>query len=413
MGKRTRSSPAWLADERARTALVALWALVVQSAFLVSDPLFRSPVSLLFVGDGPAFLQEAWRIAQGAPREIGNLPFHPPLASWILVPLWKLFGEPAAASAAAKLLMAALAAATYALLYRLIRARIPHALPIALLLPLSAGELFLVSAASNEVPYRLLLVALLALGFRWPLLAGALHGLAALTRPEHLVFALLLGVGLALFAPERRRYAAVAALAMALVLAPHTLLLGRTLARYNAEHAQQLPAPLPVVVPVSFYGPLNFALAQREEELHFARRTLPPAPAGPAILDPTFPPHHEVIVSGYALGLAEIRDRPGRFLARSAAKVGHSLRALTFGWTGRDLPAGGRWLRQPVDVAHAGTRSGRRSVSPASRTGSGLCAGSARCSRWGWRYWCIASGSTRSSSLTCAACWWWRRSRSR
>jgi hypothetical protein len=275
------------------------------------------------------------------------------LTSWLLVPLWWVLGSAPAVSFAAKVVMAAFSSATYALFYRLIRDRLPQALTICLLLPLSFGELVLTSAVSGEVVYRLLLLVLVALGFRRPFLAGLLHGAAALARPEHLPAALALAVITALLRPARRRFVAVAAAGAALLLVPHGVATARFLGAYNQEHRAELARPLPVVVPVSFYGPLNFALAQREEGIHFSRRSLPEAPAGPEILDPTFPPHNEAITRGYALGLAEIARRPGRFLARTAAKLGHSLQALGHGWTWRDLPKGGPWIRQPVDVAFA------------------------------------------------------------
>ncbi len=331
--------------------MVFVWACLVHGATLAANPLARTPVSAFFFGDGPIYLEQARRLAEGSPLLNFGLPYHPPLTAWLCVPLWWLLGDPPAAFLAAKALMIGLCAGGYALFHHLVRERLPHALLVCLLLPLSFGELALASTVSSEVVYRGLLMVLLLLGWRWPLAAGALHGLAALARPEHLGLALVAAAAVLFVAPARRRYLALAAAGAALVLAPHTLVNTRTLAQYNRAHAGELREPLPVWVPVSFYGPLNFALAQREEGIHFSRRTLPPAPGDPAALDPTFPPHNEAIVRGTRLGLTEIVERPGRFLARTAKKLGHSFAALGFGWTWRDLPKPGRWVRQPVDVA--------------------------------------------------------------
>lgn len=338
---------------RAAAALVFAWACLVHGATLAANPLVRTPVSAFFYGDGPIYLEQGRRLAEGLPLLNFGLPYHPPLVAWLCAPLWWLFGEPSTVFAAAKCLMILLLATGYALFYRLVRDRLPQALLACLLLPLNFGELALASTPASETVYRLLLLVLFALGWRRPLAAGAVHGLAALARPEHLGVGLLAAAVVAWRAPARRKYVGLAAAGTALVLVPYALSTAATLSAYNRAHASELAEPLPVLVPVSFYGPLNFALAQREEGIHFSRRTLPPAPSDAAALDPTFPPHNEAIVHGYRLGLAEIAARPGRFVARTAAKLGYSATALGFGWTWRDLPRPGRWVRQPVDVASA------------------------------------------------------------
>ena len=106
-------------------------------------------------------------------------------------------------------------------------------------------------------------------------------------------------------------------------------------------------------MPVSFYGPLNFALAQNEEDIFFSRRTLPVTRGEDAALDPTDPTHNAYIVDGYRLGLETILADPGRFLDRSVRKLGFSLHALSHGWTWRDVPKGPIWTRPPVDMAYA------------------------------------------------------------
>ena len=340
--------------------LIVLWTVVVHGAFIASTVLASTPVSLFLFGDSPVYFEEARRLALGLEPLHGGLPYHPPLTAWLLVPLWWIFKAAGGAYLAAKLLMAALSGVTYGLFYRLIRGRVPAALLICLLMPLSFGEIALASAVSNEVPYRLLLLLIVLLGFRRPVVAGILHGAAALTRAEHLPLAvLLLAIGLA--RPKWRRFAALAAAGGAIVLVPHLLFTARAIANYNHRYAAELPAPLPVVVPVSYYGPLNFALAQREAGIFFSRRSLPPPPGELQALDPTFAPHNDLIVHGYARGLATILEAPGRFALRTAARIGHSLRAIGLGWTWRALPLGSwgdpdlevTWVRQPVDIAYA------------------------------------------------------------
>jgi len=350
--------------------LIVAWTLAVHAAFLATSVLRGTPVSAFFFGDSLTFLEEARRLAAGLAPLPPGLPYHPPLTTWLLVPLWWLFGDLASVSVAAKLLMATLSGVSWALFYYLIKDRLPgkaigSALVICLLGPLSFGELALCSAVSTEVPYRLLLLVLVALAWRWPFVAGLVHGLAALTRAEHLPLVVAAGaVALLVVSVHRRRTGTApfplgpwllrVAAGLLVAVVPALVWAGSELATYNRQHAATLPEPLPVVVPISLYGPLNFALAQREDEIFFSRRTLPPPPdGGLAALDPTFPPHNEAILHGYRLGLAEIAAHPGRFLARTAAKVGHSLRALAFGWTFREWPrSASTWIRQPVDIAH-------------------------------------------------------------
>jgi hypothetical protein len=336
--------------------LIVVWTLAVHGAFLATSPLRTTPVSAFLFGDSLHFLAGARHLAEGLPPLDEGLPFHPPLTLWLLTPLYWVLGDPAAVHVAAKILMAGLSGASYGLFYLLVRERLPGALPLCLAMPLCFGEIVLTSAVSSEVVYRLLLLAILAVGLRWPLLAGLLHGLAALTRAEHLAFAVCLALA-ALFVPRWRRFAAWAAAGMAVVVVPYVAVAAVHIRAYDRLHAAELPEPLPVWVPISYYGPLNFALAQREEEIYFSRRTLPPPPSGDlTALDCRFAPHNEAVVHGYRLGFEAIAAAPGRFLSRTAAKVAYSLKALAYGWTWRDLPKPGHWVRQAVDAAYSPSR---------------------------------------------------------
>lgn len=321
------------------------WGFLVHLVYLLDGS-----VTGFFVGDGGYFLIKARHLVEGTSPDAG-LPFHPPLTSWLLAPFWWL-GSPEGAGpvlTAGKVVMAAANATTYAVLFFLLRPRVRYVTLFLALLPLSFGELLLSATPNSEAIYRLLLAVLLFLGFRRPLVGGVLHGLAALARAEHFVFGLfLLAVGLA--RPERRRFAALTAAAAFAVVLPYTVAVSADLRAYNAEHAETLPEPLPTLVPVSFYGPLNFALAQTEDGIHFSRFNLPVSQNEAAALDPNHPVHNDYIVHGYRIGLAAIWDDPARFVRRSLAKVGHSLRAFTYGWTWRDLPKGKQWKRQPVDM---------------------------------------------------------------
>ncbi len=345
-----------------RLALIlAAWSLVVHGAFLLGSPERSTPISFLFFGDSLQFLAHGRHLAEGLTFNEG-LPFHPPLTAWLSVPLWWWLPD-SAVSLVAKLLMAVFSATGFALLFLLIRRRVEHAFWIVALLPLGFGEILLSASVNSELPYRLLLLLTLLLGWRRPLLVGVVQGLAALTRAEHLPFVAGLGLLLVVLPDrwsaglpprsQRWRFVAIAAAGAAILLLPYILLTRGRLQDYNRSHVDQMEEPLPTLVPVSFYGPLNFALAQREADIYFSRRTLPPAPGGMNRLDPTFPPHQRYIVDGYRLGLETIRASPRRFFRRLGRKLAVSAGALAYGWSWRDLPHRAQWVRRPVDTAVA------------------------------------------------------------
>lgn len=327
------------------------WSLILQLLPLLGDPLAASPIGLFSYGDSPYFLESARRLAVGEGPLAGGLPLHPPLPTWLAVPAWWLLPSPGAVFVAMKIVTAICCAATYWLVYRLLRERTPLALPVALLLPLFFGELTIASAWNAEVPYRLLVASVLVLGWKRPLSGGFLNGLAALARPEHLALGLPLAAWIAWRQPERRRATGRMVVAGLVPVVFAVLLAHGALDRFNRENAAALAEPLPTWVPITAAGPLNAALGWREESVSFARQSLPAPPGQPSVLDPTFPPHYEAIVHGGRLAWREIAARPGDALARSFAKLGHSLRVLGLGWTWRDLANPPHWRRWPVDVA--------------------------------------------------------------
>lgn len=360
-------APRWLPP-----TLITVWTLVVHGVFLASSPLKSLPISAFFYGDAVRYLETARRLAEGLGPLGDGLPYRPPLTAWILVPLWTLLDDLQSVALASKVLMSLLSGITYALVYLLLRRRVPGMWWIALLMPLSFGEMVLASAAGSEVVYRLLLAAILLAGWRRPLLAGALHGLAVLTRAEHLYLAVGWIVIAAILPrlrgawrrrlpvwaapspdPRGMRWAPLAALALVAVVLPYSLSASARVREYNAAHGDELAEPLPSFVTVAFYGPLNFAMAQEGEDIFF-EWTIPKAPGvGENVLVPTYPPHLRYILHGYELGFEHIADDPARSVRRTAARLGHSLHALAYGWTWRDLPRPGIWRREPVDIAHA------------------------------------------------------------
>ena len=309
------------------------------------------PYSVFLAGDAEPFLGKAGAIVSGEVWDSG-LPFHPPLTSWLLVPLASAFAaEPATLARLSKLLMALLAAGSHVLLYELLRRRnVSNLLPALLLAPLAFPELVLSTAAGSELPYRLLLLGAFLVGLRRPVLLGLLSAAAVLCRAEHL-FLLLPVVLLGLAREKTRKETSLAAAVLIAGLLPATAAHWISIGKYDREHAAELAEPLPRFAPVTIYGPVNFALAQLSRDIHFSREALPVPPNRTSGLEMGYPPHNRLVIHGYSVGFAEIRSEPGRFVERTFRKIGWSLRALAPGFTWRDLPKPAKWVRQPVDLA--------------------------------------------------------------
>jgi len=331
--------------------LIFGWVLVVHGIWLMSGLDTSLPASIFFQGDSAHFLAQSCHLAEGKAYN-ASLPFHPPLTAWALVPLWRIFSCQEVVWLASKIVMMVINGLTIALLFVLVRPFVPHALLLCLLLPFSFGELLLSSSVNSEGVYRLLLVIILWLGFRCPLLGGVLNACACLTRAEHLWLLVLLFI-IGLLIRSYRGFLLKSMIGCMLVLVPYTMWTAQHIARYNGFHQQKLVKPLPLIVPITLYGPLNFALAQEGSSLFFSRSSLPSPEGSEAQLDPLFPPHNEYITAGYAIGFKWIVTHPRVWLVHLVRKVFFSLRALSFGWTWRDFPNQRTWMRPPVDMAHS------------------------------------------------------------
>jgi len=180
--------------------------------------------------------------------------------------------------------------------------------------------------------------------------AGALAGLAALTRAENQLLVLLLAAWAGL--TSRRRFAVRRALLVlagaAVVVLPWSVRNARAIDHFNRTRAATLAEPLRRFAPVTGYGGLNFALANHPAASGgFSRAPLSGASDGR--LDLGRPDHLRYLNHGFALGLGWIRDDPRRFLRLVGQKVAIGLEALRLGYGVRDRPAGLVGERRAVD----------------------------------------------------------------
>lgn len=330
---------------------IFLWVVLIHGIWLLTGLDATLPFSIFFYGDSQHFLEQSRHIAQGKSYN-ANLPFHPPLTAWLLVPLWWIFSQQQAVWVAAKVLMIVINGLTISFLYVLMKKVTRYAFLLCLLIPLNFGELILSSSVNSECLYSFLLVFILWLGFRFPFVGGLFHAMACLTRAEHLwlvIFIFCIGISI----KSKRRFVLTSFLGCMVILGPFTIQNARNINVYNQEFKEKLKEPLPFLVPISLYGPLNFALAQNDESIFFSRSSLPTPERDEVSLDPLFPAHNNFINHGYMIGLRQILSDPIMWVKNMGLKCIFSIRILSYGWTWRDFPNKMTWLRSPVDMANS------------------------------------------------------------
>jgi len=384
-----RSRPA---GPRARRDL--LWALSLsllawfqRLIFLRSNRDAEWPFSVFYAGDSETFFRYARSLLAGQLFDNG-IPFHPPGFPAFLALVHTLTGAGAATAGvphlAVKSMLALVASLAVGLLYLLV---VPYlgrtvALVAALLAAFHFGLAVLALAPVSEGLYLTLLTAAVLLwsrrfdhplaapgavsgGTGSALLLGVLLGALALVRAEAILIAVLLvGTGIwGLWAGRRGRQGGetvpfgaglrpwVWVLAgWILVVAPWAARNAVRLSEVNRQLASEISEPLPVVVPVTIYGPLNLALANNPAaDGSFSRDALTVGADTP-VLDLRQPEHLRLLLHGDELAWDYVRESPGGFLRLVLRKWALYAGALRLGWTQWDWPGGLAGWRRPVDV---------------------------------------------------------------
>lgn len=342
--------------------MVGAFAFALRAAFILGSMDRDWPFSIFFYGDSQHFRAAAEALAAGRLYDEG-IPYHPPLYPLALGGLFSLLGGPAAGAVTYKLVMAALNALGVALGWRWLRATVGEAwgdLGGALLagafgwylcsanfcseafyIPLLAGTLWLLARAGGR------------LGARETVMLGVLTGLGTLTRAEH--FTLMLFIAAAWWTvrdrerPPRehlRAWAIAGVVAIALI-APWTVRNWIRLGEWNDAHPR---APLPRLVPVTIYGPVNFALANHPG----SDGGFDPAPlatvGGNGSIDLEDPAQRELMLDGYRVGRRWMAEHPAEATALLGRKVARWMDGLRVGWGARALPGGDTGRRPPVDL---------------------------------------------------------------
>jgi hypothetical protein len=336
-------------------------------AFLFGSRDRTWPFPVFYEGDAEAFYNFAQAILRGAAYD-GGIPFHPPLFPLLLAGLHALTGDPVRHTLV-RALLGASSAAVPAMLYLFLRAPAGRGVALAagLLAALSFGLDAIGVSATSEGLYILLFLGLLLSARAYPkegrpgilraFFLGAGAGLLALTRAEGILLGLgLVAVWLAPLVRARPRRSAVLALVAAagliVALAPWTIRNAVRLAEWNASTGRAIGTRLPTFVPLTAYGPLNFALANNDSATGEFQRKLLTSRSETAVLDLGDPQHRHYFLHGTREGVRWITAHPGRFASLAVRKLGITLRAFDLGWLPWNVPLGRTGTRLPVDLFH-------------------------------------------------------------
>ncbi|MCP3102360.1 glycosyltransferase family 39 protein [Myxococcus sp. K15C18031901] len=343
-------------------AVTFVSSLLLRWLYLQAAPDRAWPFSIFFYGDSRFFHAYALDQARGI-EKAGTLPYHPPLFPWLLGGLYRVLGEPKGDAYPYKLCLATLSAATVALSWAWWRRLLGTAWSFlaAALFAASFGWLVLATTYSNEVLYALFLTATLACVLHararpsWGLavLLGGLMGLGSLTRAEHLYLWPFLMAWVVLqrgdtpWATLATRWGA-AALVCALVLAPWATHNARVLRDINARTPTL--EPLPELAPVTVYGPINFAMANHAGATGGFTPDSVNQLGQDGFLDVANPSQRHLLLHGYAVGLAWMREHPADATRLWLSKLERWVDGLNLGLGASNLPTGLSGTRAPVDL---------------------------------------------------------------
>ncbi|MBI5178674.1 MAG: glycosyltransferase family 39 protein [Nitrospinae bacterium] len=309
--------------------------------------------SILHFSDADSYTSMAKDVLEG--RGL-NLPFNPPMVTFLLIALYKVFGYD---YFAAKIVYALLGSLALIPVYWVARELFGKAVAFATIL-LCAGSftlIMLVGALNIENVYLFTLSVAVAafvalyrergLAGKYPLAFAFVFGLcsaaALLTRSE---FALILAVFFVMGVLKRgwgrahkAKVAVFAVIGLALALAPYTY---RNYV-YMADFNNQVPsAHLPVFVPVAMNGPFNFV----EGHSPYANGTYAPAVAGElkdgymANLNAADPVHLAFLRDGFRIGWEYAKHTPKKELENLPVKARVFLRGFANGFLLNNFMAG-------------------------------------------------------------------------
>lgn len=399
---------------------LTLLAWIHRIAFIRSNRDWSWPYTIFYEGDSEVFYDYARAILRGALYDNG-IPFHPPGFAWVLSVLHNLVGAGGVTDRvpyfAVKVLVALIGSVSIGLLYLLVKPYMGRTVALlAAFLGIYSFGLYVIHVAPvTEGTYQTLLLLCLLFWtrrFDHPLsapvapeesaprragpagavLLGLLLGALALIRAEGMLVGLILGgVGLAGWwnqgKTDRRDFAALRPWALVLLgwvlaVSPWTVRNAIRLSEMNERLA--LAEPLPVVVPITIYGPINLALANNPQADGTFSRAFLSSASQSGVLDLKDPQHLNFMLHGDEMARDWALQNPGAALRLLLKKWGHFFEAWRLGWTQWNVPGGLNGFRRPVDVFVSSSTVALWIGPPLAFLGLVLCLGTAGGPRrWG------------------------------
>ena len=371
----------------ALAAGLALLAWLHRLAFLLSNRDKDFPFTIFYQGDTRVFYDYALAILSGQRYDEG-IPFHPPGFAGFLSLVYRFLGvDPQTGRVPhfeVKLVVAAVSCLACGFLFLLVRPYLGRwvAFLAGLLCCWHFGLMVLAVAPVTEALYLPLFIGVLLVwtrtqihplqpeGWRvptargrllWALLLGMGLAIMALVRAEALLTAMvLLGIGAlwplvprfrgGSWQPGQMLPWVVALIVMGVSLVPWTLRNNRVLSEINQRYEGRVEEPLPTFVPITLYGPLNLALANHQAcDGTFSRDIIPSGMDG-AGLEITHPEHLRFLLHGDDMALEFVTSQPLKFVKLVFKKWRLVADAGALGWTQWNFPGGLQGIRRPVDL---------------------------------------------------------------
>ncbi|MCI0414385.1 glycosyltransferase family 39 protein [bacterium] len=343
--------------------LILFFALLIRVLFIRSVVDRDWPFSVFYYGDSHHYHLYAMALIEGELYDQG-IPFHPPFYAWFLSAIYKILGPPVNSGYPYKFWMAVINSITVAFTWLWWRKTIGElsALIGAALLCFHFGWLLFSATFANEVLYCLFLSAtagllwLRATTFSWrdATALGVLTGVAALTRGEHSslwpFFLLYLWIQRDRTVSMNNHFArwGLAVAISLLVLIPTTIRNWKVLGAHNQRTAHL--EPLSTFVTVTSYGPVNFALANSDSaDGGFTPELISKLDGGGGI-NMENAGHRKLYIHGYSIGIAWIKENPGRACQLFLRKFNRWLDGLRIGFGVSNFPGGLSGNRPPVDL---------------------------------------------------------------
>ena len=344
----------------------ALMGITQAICLVYSNPDRFLTFSVYFFGDTQNFLAHAQLLLQSSFRDSAP-PFHPPGTAFVLAGWLKLIGDQATNVFVFKLLPMLFLGATIAraalLVHRMNGA--VSAWITGILCAFSFGLAVIGSVTCSEIIYLPILLGTLLfivpggersnrMNWIMLILAAVASALGWLVRGEHLLLIPVLAIYAAMAGDswKSRRFVIRIVIFMVIVCAvitPWTLRNHRVMSQLNSNFSEY-ETHLPTVIPVTFYGPLNFALANLPPANgEFTREALPKSngSTGLNLMDPV---HREFIVNGYSKGFGALVNEPGRAVSLMIRNLDLATQGLGNGFTIRNVPGGWNGIRRPIDI---------------------------------------------------------------